>query len=219
MPRGLAAVVAVLLVSALVAAQVGGEKSSRGASGKPSQPGDPQEKRSANKDGPPSQSGDARSTSPGSLSREEEERFDQIIERFILYDIGQTQDRKAREELEALGPEAIPALIRGINRAARMSHSCPASVLHRKLKSLLRTTDDERTLRFAYDNLGAGVGRSPYHHLLQDLKLTVVFRRRELDEARRLKAQRGDIPGVDPFAPAGLRPKSPGEQPMPPEDR
>lgn len=155
---------------------------------------------------------------PGSLSPEEEERLDEIIDRFIRYDTGLSRDYKSREELDALGPEAIPALIRGINRAARMSHSCPVSVLHRKLKSLLRSVDDERTLRFAYDNLGAGVGRSPYHSLLQDLKLTIILRRRELDEARRAAALKGQVPGAtDPFAPAGLRPKSPGEQPQTPE--
>ncbi|MCS6977348.1 MAG: hypothetical protein NZM31_10130 [Gemmatales bacterium] len=172
------------------------------------------EKRSGQKAGDSSRS----SSRPGSLSREDEERFDEIIERFIRYDTGLSQDRRAREELDALGPEAIPALIRGINRAARMSHSCPVSVLHRKLRSLLRSVDDERTLRFAYDNIGAGVGRSPYNGLLNDLKLTIILRRRELDDARRAAAQRGDIPGAaDPFAPAGLRPKSPGEQTPSPE--
>lgn len=178
------------------------------SAGKSAAPGSSQSKASSND----------RPSRPGSLTPEEEERLDAIIERFIRYDTGRSRDYKSREELDALGPEAIPALIRGINRAARMSHSCPVSVLHRKLKSLLRSVDDERTLRFAYDNLGSGVGRSPYNSLLQDLKLTIIMRRRELDEARRAAAQKGQIPGAaDPFAPAGLRPKSPGEQPQPPE--
>jgi hypothetical protein len=197
------------LSAILIGAVLGGSLIAQDESaGKSAAPGSSQSKASSND----------RPSRPGSLTPEEEERLDAIIERFIRYDTGRSRDYKSREELDALGPEAIPALIRGINRAARMSHSCPVSVLHRKLKSLLRSVDDERTLRFAYDNLGSGVGRSPYNSLLQDLKLTIIMRRRELDEARRAAAQKGQIPGAaDPFAPAGLRPKSPGEQPQPPE--
>ncbi len=197
------------LSAILIGAVLGGSLIAQDESaGKSAAPGSSQSKASPND----------RSTRPGSLTPEEEERLDAIIERFIRYDTGLSRDHKSREELDAMGPEAIPALIRGINRAARMSHSCPVSVLHRKLKSLLRRVDDERTLRFAYDNLGSGVGRSPHNSLLHDLKLTIVLRRRELDETRRAAASKGQVPGAaDPFAPAGLRPKSPGEQPQPPE--
>jgi hypothetical protein len=160
----------------------------------------------------------ARRSGPGSLSPQEEERLDRIVNRFIEYDLGRSADRQARQELEALGPEAIPALVRGLNRSALQRHSCPASVLHRKLRSLIRQVDDERTLRFIYDNVGAGVGRSPYQGLIQDLKLAVVLRRRELDEAKRSAAASAGSGQNDPFAPAGLGRKSPGEQVPPRED-
>src|SRR5688572_30752368 len=55
------------------------------------------------------------------LTEEEEKKLDGIIDRFILYDIGQLrgeEGQKAVREFAKLGPEAIPALIRGINRAA-----------------------------------------------------------------------------------------------------
>jgi hypothetical protein len=161
----------------------------------------------------------AKPAGPGSLSEAEEERLDRIIERFIQYDIGRTSDHKSRSELEALGPEAIPALIRGLNRAATMSHSCPVSVLHKKLRNLLVEVEDERTLRFIRDNVGAGVQRSPYNSLLRDLKLATVIRSRNLEEARRAAALKGDIPGaVDPYGVPGLRLKSPGEQSTPPNE-
>jgi hypothetical protein len=134
---------------------------------------------------------------PGELSDEEEDRLDRIINRFIDYDIGLNRDRRAPAEFDELGPEAIPALIRGINRAATMSHSCPVSVIYKKLRSLLRSSDDERVLAFARDNIGAGLRRSPYQSLLNDLKITCMLRTRQLDELRReaaLKA-RNSSPG------------------------
>lgn len=158
--------------------------------------------------------GDAKAPArPGELTPEEEDKLDKIIDRFIEYDIGKSSDKNALKELEDLGPEAIPALIRGLNKSALMSHSCPVATIYKKLRSLLRTIDDDRTLRFARENIGAGVPRTPYTSLLNDLKMTCILRTRKLEEQRRAAGLKGDIPGaVDPYAPAGIRLPSPGEK-------
>jgi len=57
------------------------------------------------------------------LTEKEEEKVDDAVDRFIQYDMGQLRDeegRKAVKEFRELGPEAIPGLIRGLNRAAKI---------------------------------------------------------------------------------------------------
>src|SRR3954453_17342179 len=66
------------------------------------------------------------------LTREEEDKLDDVIDRFILADTGRLkgpEGRKAVQEFEALKSEAIPALIRGVNKAARINHSCPVLMI------------------------------------------------------------------------------------------
>jgi len=94
------------------------------------------------------------------LTKEEEEKIDEIIDRFMLYDIGRLQGeaaRKALKDFKDLGPEAIPALVRGLNRAAMIEHSCPVVVIAQKLGKLLGTSEDRELLEFVCDNIGAGV--------------------------------------------------------------
>src|SRR5690242_1754159 len=55
------------------------------------------------------------------LTKEEEDKLDEIIDRFMDYDIGRLHGQeaaKALKDFKNLGPEAIPALVRGVNRAA-----------------------------------------------------------------------------------------------------
>src|SRR5437899_2966542 len=62
-------------------------------------------------------------------TKEEEDRFDKVIDRFILADTGKLsgpETKKAMEDLDKLPPESIFALIRGMNKAAKIDHSCPA---------------------------------------------------------------------------------------------
>src|SRR5262245_20447441 len=62
------------------------------------------------------------------LTKEEEDNLDAVIDRFILADTGQTKGEEAKaavKEFNALGPEAVFALIRGLNRAAVADQSCP----------------------------------------------------------------------------------------------
>jgi hypothetical protein len=120
---------------------------------------------------------------PGELSMEEEDRLDRLIDRFIEHDTGRRRDPQALKEFLELGPEAIPALIRGLNKAAKMSHSCPATMIAKKLKQLLNRSEDEETLRFARENIGAGVGRTPYEPLLRELRVATMFRQRQLNDA------------------------------------
>src|SRR6516162_8213973 len=72
------------------------------------------------------------------LIDEEEEEIDNIIDRFIRADIGRLPNpgmKKALADLQKLGPEAIPGLIRGLNRAAKLEASCPALTIGKKLES------------------------------------------------------------------------------------
>lgn len=131
------------------------------------------------------------------LTKEEEDKLDEIIDRFMLYDIGRLQGeaaRKALEDFKALGPESIPALIRGLNRAATMEASCPVVTIAQKLGSLLAKSDDEELLEFARDNIGAGVGRTRHAGVLQDLRVGVMLRKNAL--ARRPKATGPKSPRV-----------------------
>jgi hypothetical protein len=114
------------------------------------------------------------------LTREEEDQLDEIINRFIKYDIGQLRNeegKKALREFEKLGPEAIPAMIRGLNRAAKMNHSCPTSIIAKKLTRMLAASADKELLLFAQENVGAGVEKSLHAGILRELRLTCSTRR------------------------------------------
>ena len=114
------------------------------------------------------------------LTKEEEDKLDEIIDRFMLYDIGRLQGdaaKKALKDFKDLGPEAIPALVRGVNRAAKIEHSCPVVVIAQKLGKLLVASDDQELLEYARDNIGAGVGRTRHAGVLQDLRMGITMRK------------------------------------------
>jgi hypothetical protein len=130
---------------------------------------------------------------PGQNTLEEEEKLDKIIDRFIQYDTGTRRDPAALSELNSLGPEAIPALIRGLNKAAKSSYSCPVATIAKKLKQLLMASEDERTLDYARTDIGAGIGKpTVYDPLFRDLKVTTMLRKKQLAELR--TAARKDVP-------------------------
>jgi hypothetical protein len=117
------------------------------------------------------------------LTIEEEDKLDDIIDRFMKFDTGQLRGEagnRAKAEFEKLGPEAIPALIRGLNRAAEMEHSCPALVISTKLRKMLLASDDAQLLEYARDNIGAGVVRSRHGGRLQDLRVACMLRQNAL---------------------------------------
>src|SRR5262245_25273488 len=75
------------------------------------------------------------------LTEKEQAAIERIIDRFIDYDTGKLKGAagaRALAEFNALGPEAIPALLDGLNRAATMEDSCPAVLIAKKLARLLR---------------------------------------------------------------------------------
>ena len=117
------------------------------------------------------------------LTSEEEDHLDKVIDRFMLFDTGQlkgAEGKAALQEFMNLGPEAIPALIRGVNRAAVMDQSCPTLVIAKKLKTMLMASDDQDLLDFAHDNIAAGVERSRRMNVLQDLRVMCMLRRNAL---------------------------------------
>ncbi len=64
----------------------------------------------------------------------------------------------------ALGPEGIPAVVRGLNKAARLHASCPVGVLASKLISLLQRIRDPSLSQYAIENLGHGVPENAPHY-------------------------------------------------------
>src|SRR5262249_27855726 len=81
-----------------------------------------------------------------------------------------------------LGADAIPALLRGIHRAAQVNDSCPVVVIARKLGRLLGSTQDIKLLQFARDEL-AGVGPTQHAPVVQDLRVGIMLRRNALVRA------------------------------------
>jgi hypothetical protein len=134
-----------------------------------------------NKDTPRKPSGIAPSLP--ALTLKEEEKLDAIIDRFIQHDIGKLrgeEGQKARKEFEALGTEAIPALIRGFNKAVQIDHSCPTLMIKTKLIKMLMSSTDVELLEFARDNLGAGVGRTTHAGVINDLRVQCMLRKNAL---------------------------------------
>jgi hypothetical protein len=139
------------------------------------------------------------------LTDEEEEKLDQIIDRFIDYDTGKlpgSDGKQALKDFQKLGPEAIPALIRGLNRAAKVEHSCPAVTIAKKLSRMFRSTKDAELLEFARENIGAGIERSVHMNVLKDLRVQCMLRKRALaqmneTEIRTAPTLKGDSTGKD----------------------
>jgi hypothetical protein len=123
------------------------------------------------------------------LTDAEEQKLDDIIDRFVRQDIGVLKGEEARQAIKdfsALKPEAIPALIRGLNRTAKIEHSCPCVMIAKKLERLLLASDDRELLEFARDEIGTDVGKSRHQPVLQDLRVRVTLRMNAL--ARRAPA-------------------------------
>jgi hypothetical protein len=117
------------------------------------------------------------------LTSAEENHLDKVIDRFMLADTHQLsgeEGKAAFADFNKLGPEAIPALIRGINRAAVREQSCPTLVIAKKLRTMLLASDDQDLLEFARDEIGAGVERSRHKNVLQDLRVMCMLRRNAL---------------------------------------
>jgi hypothetical protein len=125
------------------------------------------------------------------LTEEEETQLDRVIDRFIQFDTGQLrgqEGKKAVSEFHKLGPDAIPALIRGINRAAKIEASCPAVTIGRKLATLLRVSRDPELLQFASENIGAGITQSRHMGVLRELRVMCNMRKSNMPPVTALRA-------------------------------
>ena len=114
------------------------------------------------------------------LTEKEEEKLDEIVDRFIDSDTGKLhgeEAKKARQDFEKLGSEASFALIRGLNKAASIEHSCPVVTIARKLSKILASTADTELLQFARENIGAEVGPTRHANVLRNLRLTCSLRK------------------------------------------
>jgi hypothetical protein len=116
-------------------------------------------------------------------TKEEEDKFDAIIDRFIDADIGKLKGSEAKAALEAfrkLPPESVFALIRGLNKAAAIDGSCPALIIGKKLKMQLRSSTDKQLLQYSRENIGAGLTHSRHAAVIKDLKLGCALRMHQL---------------------------------------
>jgi len=114
------------------------------------------------------------------LTAEEEKQIQRVIDRFIQHEMGKlggAEGKKALADLKALGPEAIPGMVYGLNRAANLGGSCPAVVIAARLELLLRATEDRKLLDYVRDNVGAGVKSKRHQNTLADLRLTCLLRK------------------------------------------
>ncbi len=117
--------------------------------------------------------------------------YDYMVDQFILYDIGQLKGvagERARREFESLGPYAIPALVRGLNRSASIQASCPVVVIASKLEQSLAQSNDYQIIRYAVDNIGRDVPRNA-PHLARLETLRNALRRQHLDRAELVRQE------------------------------
>lgn len=102
-----------------------------------------------------------------------EAAHDDVVERFIQFDIGKLQGdegARARDDFQRLGSDALPSLVRGLNRSAMIRASCPVMVITSKIEAVLRENPDPELLKYAIDNIGRGVpSHAPHRGRLRTL--------------------------------------------------
>jgi hypothetical protein len=127
------------------------------------------------------------------LTEKEQAAIEEVIQRFIAADVGKLKGQaaaKAVADFNALGPEAIPALLDGLNESANLEHSCPVVLIAKKLAKMLSVSQDRKLLDFARDHIGTGVTVKRHSVTLKDLRLTCQLRMAEL-QRRELAAKKG----------------------------
>lgn len=128
---------------------------------------------------------------PCSAAPQQDAEHDKIVDDFIQYDIGQLPGQAGRDAVQRFaalqGNEAIRALCRGANKAARLSASCPIIMVANKLQQLLAKCQDEETLRYVMDSLDVNATDLHYGDWLRNLRGAAAAklgrRDRELDAA------------------------------------
>lgn len=95
-----------------------------------------------------------------------QQAYDRIVDDFIAYDIGRLQGssgQRALQRFQALGSDAVPALVKGLNKAAGIHASCPVGVIAGKLMSTLHLAKDPALRAYALEHIGVGVSEKAPH--------------------------------------------------------
>lgn len=115
---------------------------------------------------PPAQAETALQPPLPPLPAEEERRLDDVVNRFIEFDVGRLRGEagvQARRDFDQLGPESIPALVRGLNNSAKIYASCPVMVISNKLSEAMHQNQDPAMLQYVADHLGERVPKNAPH--------------------------------------------------------
>lgn len=97
---------------------------------------------------------------------QEQQPYLAVVDRFIEADLGRLQRAeadRAKHDFDRLTPAAIPSLVYGLNRSAKIHASCPVAVLTFKLDMALRKNADPELLQYALDHLGDDVPDTAPH--------------------------------------------------------
>lgn len=137
-------------------------------------------------DPPPEDGGDLM----GTLMQHRNRDHEKIVQRFIQYDIGRLPGqagRTAYQKFKMLGPEAIPALVRGLNRSASIQASCPVGVISHTLLDRLAQSNDATAMDYALSNIAADVPPGAPHHnrivrFRDTLRSAVAAKRKSMKE-------------------------------------
>ncbi len=130
------------------------------------------------------------------LTPAQENQLDRMVELFISYDthgplalsmkplppyLGEASQRLVLN----VGPEGIPALVRGINKALAIQSSCPSGLMSRRLKDLVQQCNDPIMLDYVINNLGVGlppshISQIAKHNHIVPIRETCMQRKAEL---------------------------------------
>ena len=116
---------------------------------------------------------------------------DEIVNAFIAYDIGQLQGQAGREaykQFQSLqGDAALPAVTRGVNKAACINSSCPIIVLAGKFNTMLTATTDPNVVKEAMESLKSECKNAVYGNYVENLRLQAAERFESLGGKSALK--------------------------------
>ena len=121
------------------------------------------------------------------LTADEEKKIDAVIDRLIQADTGKIRGddaKKATDDFNRLGSEAIFNLIDGLNRTANLESSCPAVIIAKKIARVVAGTNDLELLQFAKENIGTGVTAKRHLNVISDLQQRILLRKAAVTAAK-----------------------------------
>src|SRR5262245_49568400 len=113
-------------------------------------------------------------------TKEETERYEKVINRFIQFDIGQLkggEGKKASDDFYRLPAGAIFELIEGFNRAANLEHSCPVVLIGRKILIVLNSSNDLDLLNYAKESIGNGFTGKRHKKMIEEVQTGILLRK------------------------------------------